>query len=160
MDSIRQYVICIVGVSVYCGIICCFVNEKSTTGKLVKTLCGIILATAAISPILQIRYLDIIEYSDLISTEAAALSQDGAELSNEKLGSLITQKLEAYILEKASLLDCQIEVQISINEQSPPQPSGVKIIGAVSPYVKGQLCDMIETDLGIPKEMQQWIYQQ
>ena len=159
MDSIRQYIICIVGVAVCCGIIRCFMNEKSTIGGLIKTLCGIVLAIAAISPVLQIRYADLKDYTDLISTEAAALSQDGADLSNEKLGALITQKLEAYILEKASLLDCDVEVHISINKESPPEPSGVKITGAVSPYAKARLCDMIETDLGIPKEMQQWIYQ-
>ena len=159
MDGIRQYMICIVGVAVCCGIIRCFVNEKSSIGGLVKTLCGIVLAIAAISPVLQIRYTDLKDYTDLISAEAAALSQDGSDLSNEKLGALITQKLEAYILEKASILDCDVEVHISINEKIPPEPSEVKITGAVSPYAKARLCHILETDLGIPKEMQQWIYQ-
>ena len=159
MDSIRQYMICIVGIALSCGIIRCFVSEKSTAGGLVKTLCGIVLAIAAVSPVLQIRYADLVNYADQISVEAAALSQDGSYLSNEKLGALITQKLEAYILEKASLLGCDVEIYVSVDEGSPPKPSGIEITGAISPYTKARLCDMIETDLGIPKEMQQWIYQ-
>lgn len=159
MDGIRQYIISIVGVAVCCGIIRCFVHENSVIGGLVKTLSGIVLAIAAISPVLQIRYADLIDYTDLIYADAAALTQDGSDYTNQKLGTLITQKLEAYILEKASMLDCDVEVHISINNESPPRPSGVEITGAVSPYAKARLCDIIEADIGIPKEMQQWIYQ-
>ena len=70
--------------------------------------------------------------------------------------SIIKEKTEAYILEKAESLGLDISVEINFGEADSMVPTEVRISGPVSPYAKDQLSKTISTDLGIPEERQIW----
>ena len=159
MDAIRNYILSLLCVSVVCAILRCLIDEKSGSGKIIKMLCGIVLAVTAVSPLIQVKISDLDNYFENISIHSRELTQRGEDGSTREMATIISERTEAYILEKASAYDCSLNIEVILTEDTIPQPVAVDITGTVSPYVRSKLMQIIETDLGIPKEKQQWIYQ-
>ena len=68
---------------------------------------------------------------------------------------IIKQRTEAYILDRASAMDAQIKVSVSLGKDGIPK--SVRITGRISPMNRSRLTDVIAADLGIPREQQEWI---
>ena len=88
--------------------------------------------------------------------DAQFYSEQGEEFSRRAKAELIKQNVQAYILDKAKELHAPITVQVVLQEIGEPLPQTVILTGRVSPYAKAQLQRMMEEDLGIAKEQQQW----
>lgn len=159
MNAIRDYILSLLCVSIVCALLRCLIDEKSSSGKIIKMLCGIILAVTAISPLIQVKISDLDYYFENISIQSKILIQKGEDSSSREMAAIISEKTEAYILEKASVYDCSLNIDVILTKDAIPQPVAVDITGTVSPYVRSKLMQIIETDLGIPKESQQWTYQ-
>ena len=110
-----------------------------------------------ISPWTKLRFEDISSYFADIQTDADQIIGEGEEIAADATVAIIKKQVEAYILDKAHSLDIDIEVEVAFAELRPLVPDAVTIKGAVSPYAKLQLQQMIADDLGIPKENQMWI---
>ena len=70
------------------------------------------------------------------------------------MADIIKAETEAYILDKASQLNVELSVEVTIDEEN--IPTAVTLSGEVSPYARRQLQEIIESDLGIAKENQRW----
>jgi hypothetical protein len=70
--------------------------------------------------------------------------------------TIIKENLEAYILDKASALQLDVDVDIVLTEDLPPAPDSVTIIGNASPYNKQVFQAFLVEEIGIPKEQQIW----
>ena len=82
------------------------------------------------------------------------MAAEGTALAADAKADIITAQVEAYILDKAALYQAPVTVDVTLDEEG--TPVSVRLSGAVSPYAKTRLSEMMETDLGIKKEAQQW----
>lgn len=156
MTGIRQYLISITAAAVFCGIVTSFLDKKSVPAALVKLLAGLFLSFTVISPWVKLQFYDITDYAVDITSDAAIAVEAGEIAAQEALVSRIKSETEAYILDKAASWGAELTVEVTIADSDPPIPSAVRLTGAVSPYVKAMLSQMLETDIGIPKEAQIW----
>ena len=160
MHTFHQYIISVVAVCVSCGIVRRLVGEKSASASVIQILCGVILAITVISPTLKINIADFRNYLYDVSAEANVLIESGTGNKTEELREVISSKLCAYVLEKAALYDCNIStVEVVLSEEQIPMPIALQVTGRYSPFARIKLSEMIELNLGIPKENQQWNYQ-
>ena len=160
MGSVSAYIISIIAVCICCAIVQKLVGQGSANAVIIKSLCGITIAVAAITPIIKINISGIADYLDRVQFESSVYANTATDTANNELRTVITEKTKAYILEKATNYDCDIlHVDVSVSADSIPVPDSVTIAGIYSPYIKKQISGLIESNLGISKEKQQWIYQ-
>ena len=89
-----------------------------------------------------------------LTVEAGQLEQAYAQQQETQLAAGIEEELASYIEDKARQLglDCQVSVTTAVGEDGVPLPRSITVTGAYSEA----LCQIIETDLGIPQENQNW----
>ena len=89
--------------------------------------------------------------------QAKAAAMLGEEVSADEINTIITEQTLAYILDKAESFGARLEVEVQIARDGTYRPKAVTLRGSVSPYAKSRLQQIIEEDLQISKEDQQWI---
>ena len=156
MDFVRQYLLSVIVASVIVGIITGFINKKNSHYAVIRLVCGLFLAFTMLSPLFKLKIENIADFYSGITANADTVVSEGKEIANEAAGEIIKEKLEAYILDKASTLQLDVDVELTLDENLPPAPQTVAIVGNVSPYGKSVLSDFLEKEIGVPKENQQW----
>lgn len=156
MSNLKDYIMNIVTVSLICSLFIHMTKSIKPVGHITRMLCGILIALTVFSPILQLRWNEVTGYLDRIKEDAQTNVSAGTQITFQQKNDSIQQQVQAYILDKASHYDCVLDVKVELSGQDPPVPIAVEILGAVSPYQKAQLSEVIAADLGIPKEMQTW----
>lgn len=157
MIWVRRYILSIVSAAIICAIVKGLIDEKSIPSRVVKMLAGALLAITVVAPLTSLELDNISEYMEGFQAEADATAQTGIAYSSDETASIIKAKTEAYILDKAQSLGVSLEAEVYLGSGTPPMPSGVTLIGNVSPYAKQKLRQYIEEDLGIPEENQKWL---
>ena len=152
----KQYIIGVLATSIICGIVNAITNDKTTVGRIVKLISGIIMTVAVIAPITKITFHGIDQYISGLNQNADQYVIYGESAAQEKLSSIIKEKVETYILEKAHQMQLDISVEVVLDEVNNQIPSGVTIAGNISPYAKEALGNYMENTLGIRKENQIW----
>lgn len=156
MDELKQYILSLIGSALICGVIKCFFGDKAKTKGIVNIGCGLFFAITALSPVVDIDIPDIGSYIEPISNMATEISQDAAGASLSEMELIIKDEISAYILEKASTLNMNIDVEVNLDEYR-HIPCSVVIKGAVSPYGKTVLTEYIQRTLDIPEENLRWM---
>ena len=157
MDGIRAYILSVVSAAVLCSVLICLVEKKGAMGSLIRLIAGIFLAFTMIRPVVEVKMNDLTLYTQEIISEGEAVTVLGKNAYRESVGTIIKQETEAYILDKARLLNADITVDVTLDDRTPPVPCGVTVTGKVSSNTKTQLQKIVESDLGIQKEYQIWI---
>ena len=155
MAAIGTYIVSISATALICGILCSILKD-SAAAKSMRMVCNLILMLAVLRPIvnLQRSTLSAIPFPDF--PEGYSWIEEAEQSSRNAWADIIKEQTEAYILDKAAAMGAAIHVAVSISGDKPPIPVGVKISGAVSPYLKLRLEEMIQEDLNISKENQVW----
>lgn len=153
----KEYILTILVAAIICGCITLFFKEKTGYGKLIKMLCGLFMTITVISPWTKMDFSHLLSYSESLQADGKKIALSGEIDAREKMAAIITGECEAYILDEAKQLGTQLQVSISLSEDTYPVPEQIEIQGNISPYSKTKLAARIETDLGIPKERQVWI---
>lgn len=160
MEALKNYIIAVIAACICCGLIHKIAGQNKSVSVIMNVLCGTVLAITAISPLMNIKISNVDRFFDEIKIESIAYVQKSTENANQQMRQIITDKVSAYILEKTSSYNCSINsVQIFLADDDIPAPEALQIEGAFTPYVRNHLSEVFETNLGIPKENQQWIYQ-
>ena len=155
MDGLRQYVISVVAAAIICGIITGLI-QKGTAKEIVKLVCGFFLAFTVIHPIADFDISSLSDFGFAYSGDAAEAAALGENIAQESLREIIKAETEAYILDKATALNLELSVEVSISEDDTPVPVAVCLSGEASPYARQQLQGTLQSDLGIAKENQLW----
>lgn len=155
MEGLRKYVITVTAAALICGIVTGMV-KKDGSGELVKMLCGLALAFTVLRPISGFRIEDVSLEGLTTFEEGERIAAQGEKNTREAVADIIKTETEAYILDKAAALDISLTAEVSLSEDTIPVPVGVILSGAVSPYARSRLTNVIEKELGIPKENQVW----
>lgn len=152
-----EYIIRVIAVALICGVITTLTDKKGAATSLIRMLCGIFLALTVLAPITNIRLLDFQSLTEDVSRDGAAAVAIGEEMAAEARRTFIKEQARTYILDKAALLQLELEVEVTLSQEYPYKPESVQIRGSASPYGKTRLASAIEEGLGIRKEDQHWI---
>lgn len=125
--------------------------------KIVRLAGGLVLALAALTPIIQLDEAAIIDATKKFQIELRSGSE---KLSVEKdflFESIIEEKTEAYILDKAKELgmECQVSVFVAWDGEV-PIPHSVNVRGVWTQQQKQVFSQLIEEELGISKSLQRF----
>ena len=151
----KQYILSIVVAGIICAIVDLFLDKKTTVGKLLKMLTGILMSVTILNPITQISFKNIGNYLNSISLDASGYVEQGKLSAHSEISSIIKTQTEAYILDKAKSMDLDVTVEVELDDNN-SVPCGVTIIGVISPYAKGLMASYIEETVGITRENQKW----
>ena len=157
MEGIREYLIQVTAAALICGIINTIVGKKGSVAATVRVMTVILMTVTMASPLVKLRISGVSDFLRDIRIESEAYTQQGSDSSKETMQTIIKEKAEAYILDKAASLGADIRVELVLSEDALPVPVSVTLRGAVSPVGKRKLQEMIRDELGIPLEEQKWI---
>ncbi|MBR5125833.1 MAG: hypothetical protein IKU68_03770 [Oscillospiraceae bacterium] len=148
------YVIRLSVVAVAMGILLSMM--PSGTSRTVLRLSGSILLTViALSPLteLDLSELSGLRFSEM--TDGETLAAMGMDAANDERNAVILDKTTAYILDKAAALGVEITAQVELDGEGIPE--SVWLQGNVPELIRRRLSYVLEQELGIPKEKQEWI---
>ena len=155
MEHIRQYLLSLLTAAVICAIALRVGPKSGTNNSILKLLTGIFLSITVISPLARIKLQDIDYDLTAFRADAQQIVDQAYDDKNSQLRGIITQQLEAYILDKADSFGVTMQAQIAL-DQDGNTPDSITIQADISPYIKSQMQQIIADDLGIPKEDQIW----
>ena len=92
----------------------------------------------------------------VFSINANAIVEDAKTNTAIREKAIIKQNIEEYICDKASEMGCEIVVTVLVSDEAPYLPQAITLEGDISPYARNTLSKLIETDIGISPEEQQW----
>lgn len=157
MGSLGKYILSTGLASLLVAIIGEFSDRKSATGTIIRMICGLFLAFTVLRPLTDLNFGILDAFSQELNADASTVISIGEELREESVRSLIKQETEAYILDKARSLGCTLEAVVTVSGDQVPVPESVRITGDVTGSARRELETVLEQELGISKENQQWI---
>lgn len=150
MNGLAQYILTVTAAAMLVGILQSLAGQGSM-GTLTKLLGGVFLALTILSPVLRLEIPDPAEWFADFTLDGESLVAEGSAMAADAKADIIRSQLEAYILDKAG---ADLAVAVELDEMG--IPCGVTLTGDVSPHTKAQLSRMLEDDLGLGEEVQQW----
>lgn len=155
MKSVQQYIISVIITALVCAVISGFLQNSAAKG-LMKMICGLALTLTVIAPLRNVELSFLSTFESTISDAADLAAEQGSEMGHEALKRIIKQEAEAYIQDKAAELRAEATAEIFLSDDDPPLPERAVISGTVSPYVKQQLQEILQSQLGLEKERLEW----
>lgn len=155
MQSIGAYLLSVSGAAILCGLADRFLG-KSGASSVAKLLTGLFLTLTILSPLKNLSTDSLRDFSVDISISAQDAVARGKETTQKAMADIIKEQTQAYILHRASALQADVSVTVEVSDDTIPVPIGVRIIGSITPSAQARLAAMLEQELGISKENQQW----
>lgn len=156
MDEIKSYLLRLTFAAIICGIGTALVKDKQIPGSFLKLLTGAIMSLTLLGPLLNFQPGDLLTSVGSFSDAADEAVSVGKNAASQAWSDGIKTSAESYILDKASLYDASITVEVTVSGGQMPVPAGVRISGRISPYGKKMLKEEIAQNLGISEEDQVW----
>ena len=157
MSRFAEGILSLSAAAVIVGILGSVCSDKKGPGALIRMICGLFLGIHILSGLLNLDFHTLVSYSDNYMQSADAAVKYGSQISSEVAAEIIKTETEAYILDKAGSYGAAVEVEVLLTSDDIPVPHSVQIKGNVSPYARSKLAEIMERELGIAKEMQNWI---
>lgn len=154
MNAVKTYLMTVVAGALVCALIQALCGGRGTAGKLASLCCGVFLLLCAFSPLLHLELPALGEVWLPYRQEAQAVTAQAEKQAKAQTAALIVRRAEAYISDRAAALGTEVSVRVELDETG--LPCGAEITGAVSPYVKARLCDLLKSDLGLDPEALRW----
>jgi hypothetical protein len=104
-----------------------------------------------LAPVKQVVFTDYTGYMEQFRLESEAYGYDYCEENDALIKAVIEEKTAAYILDKTGI-NAEVRAIKTDNSDSYPIPWEVKLYSAYSESGSA----LIENDLGIPRERQNW----
>ena len=157
MQSLGQFVLCVVGATLIYSILSQIPGVKSRHAGLIKVICGVFMILCVAAPAANLSLTDWDKWELSFFADANAAAQEGLYQVNEQYKQVIMEQTRAYILDKAKSLGSDVEVSVVLDDSALCVPQFVTISGSISPYDKQLLSAWIADNIGISKEDQKWI---
>lgn len=156
MESVTRYILTVCSAAIACGVVKSLTLKKGPASELIHMICGVFLAVTAVRPLIDIQITDLAAVTDSCQWDAEQIAEEARQDAQSSMNEIIITRARAYIMDKAATLNAAIDVQILLSEDTPAIPCGAIISGTVSPYAKTRLSEILESELGIVREAQQW----
>ena len=153
MDGLRAYVLGVAAASMLCGVLIRL--PRSSSAAIVRMLCGIFLTIVLIQPLAGKK--DRLWEAALpdVGEEAEEIISEGRASAEDIRKEFIKERLEAYILSRAGEIGADIQADITLGKNC--LPTHIRVMGSISPIYRSKLTQIIASELGIPREQQEWI---
>lgn len=153
MVLLRAYILRVVTAAMISGLVMAM-TQSGSFASVIRLVCGIFLGAVVLQPLAGGIPEISLNWTENTTREGAELASEGSQAAQSAMADIITGELEAYILDKAADLDVSLEVDVSLDDDL--LPAAVTIRGKILTSVKGKLEQLLEEELGIPKENQTW----
>lgn len=154
MNGLKDYLIAVCSAAILCAVLKQITGKSKLSSGTVHLLSGLFVAICIIAPWKDFSLQDLEMYNPLETQQADVYVETGRQMTQQQIDSIITERTEAYILEKANQLHVQVEVSVELSDDSIPLRS--VIAGKLTQEEKEQLSAFLVKELGIQKEMQIW----
>lgn len=148
----KEYTVSVISAALLTGIIC-GLTEKGFAAELIRLICTFVIVATMMRPLLATELSEITGNIDLYREDAVYHTELGSRMASNAMDSIIKEQAEAYILKQAEQFQTKLAAEIFLENSVPVQ---VVLRGAVSPYAKTRLSEILETELGIARENQLW----
>ena len=156
MEWVRSYVMTVTAAGILCAIVKNLSSGKAGSRMLGLT-CGVFLMLAAISPIYSVDVTGWEGNLEDFRAQAQGAQEETTEKIQAQLDTDIESQVAAYIVDKGAALGAALEVEVSLESRDGYSlPESARISGSYSPYIKAQMESILEQDLGIPRQRQEW----
>lgn len=153
MEAIRQYAVTLIIGALICAVIQSM-TRGGPLGESIRLLCSIFLSLLLLMPLLNGKWYPDISALRNYASNGSNYAMEGERMASQSLSEIITAEMEAYIQNMAAQKDTDLLVTVRLDEKHLPVFAELK--GTVSDQIRRELSEIIETDLGIAKENQQW----
>lgn len=157
MDGLREYLIGVIAAALLCGITTSLTGTKGTVGTAIKLLSALLMLLAVVRPWADISFSGLFGWTDHITADGQSLVASGEAVAAQAYRTSIIQQTQAYILDEAKALNCDLAVEVILSDEEIPVPAQVRIWGDVSPYARQTLTNLMTERLGIKREEQLWM---
>ena len=156
MSGMKGYLLSVSSASILVGLSSVLL-PGSMRNKSINFVAAMLLLFAVVAPILKIDAGSVAKSIAMMQMDAEQM-RTGVEVKNrEILSELIKERCETYILDKAERMSVNVQAEITMSEEGEyPYPVFVQISGTLSVEDRTYLQKLIEQDLGIPPEQQEW----
>ena len=153
MDLLRTWLFGLTAVSALLALAESLVTQEGIR-RVLRLAGGVLMILVLLQPVVRMELGDLRFSPDALRQEAEALEEEYARQQEAALETGIEEELASYIWDKAQALglSCQVRVTVETGADGIPVPRSVTVTGAYSE----DLSEIIETDLGIPREQQNW----
>lgn len=155
IEWLRSWVLGLVGAALFCALAAAL-TPRGPVRELVRVLCGVVMASALIAPLLSLPAADYALNLARWRSEGEAAAAGGERLGEEMSRPVIEARLGAYILDKAGALGAEITdaaVSVRWTTEGVWLPVAAELRG---PY-NARLAAAIEAELGIAQEEIRWL---
>ena len=152
MENFRIYLLRIIAVALLSGVFRAILG-KTTFQKPIGFLLGIVMLLTVMQPLSKWQFTDSAFPVNRIMQRGEEIVDDGVMVAEKAKTAIITDKMNTYIVKKAAQLGAQLTVNVQTDMG---MPCKVTISGDASPYVQSLLTSWIASDMGIPREAQNW----
>ena len=156
MDSIRQYILSVICITIACGVVQQLLAGSQHYG-IMRIITGLMVTISVLHPFLNLNDFSFDLCFDQITSDGAWIAEEGERMAADMVADIIRESTAAYISDKASVLGASVNVEVELDNDMVSRPSRVTVIGNLSPYVKKQLSTYIQKELGISEDAQIWI---
>ena len=134
-----------------------YLVPEGVNKKIVGLAGGLILALAALTPILKLDEEAMIDATEKFQNELQSGSEELSMKKDFLFESIIEEETKAYILDKAKELglECQVSVFVAWDGEV-PVPHAVTVRGVWTPQQKQALSQLMEEELGILTSQQRF----
>lgn len=150
MEGWKGWVLDILTVAMVCRILLLLLPKKELT----ELICGVLLTVVLMHPLTGLRLESFPDIQQFLPESPECLLAAGTETAAAAKSAYITDRYEAYILDKAKAMGADIQPQIQIDEDWLPVSACIR--GDMDPQIQKQLEQILIRDMGITKENQQW----
>ena len=154
MEGLKGYLLAVCSAAILCAILKQLVGNGKMSSATVHLLSGLFVSICIISPWKDFSLQDLELYNPLQTQGSELYVETGKQITQKQINGLITDKTEAYILEKANQMNVQVGVRVELSDDGLPVRS--VITGRLSQEEKKELSAFLLNELGIKKEMQLW----
>ena len=153
-----SWVRAIAGAALICAVAFAL-TPKGKVKSILKLICGIVLICAIVNPVINKNLPDMSMDMSKYREQADEITNNAKDTKNSLSRTIIEDKLNAYILDKAKSYNAQLDsvsVSVKWGDDECWYPYEVSLTASIGEKEKQLISNAIEADLGIPKERQYW----
>lgn len=156
MIRIRKYLLSVAAASLLTS----FLPALLPKGKIQKVesfIGSLVLILTILSPVVKLNASSIRKAMESYQIDLQDTQRGIEKKSRGVLEELISQRCEEYIWDKAAQMGLQLEIEITVGENSDiPVPVSASMVGVCSQEDQAVLSKILEEELGIPRNKQEW----
>ncbi len=123
--------------------------------RILQMICGLFLLLVVCSPLPSLKDPASFHFSQDFRKGAESIETQAKAQVHQEMEQDIRTELQAYIEDKALAFGAQVKAEIRLSSELTPWEAFLR--GEAAPFARNKLTELIEKELGIPKERQVWI---